>query len=822
MSRSTRTAPFLLLLLLAPYALGLGTQEGEGGAAPLRDAPADDAPEAAAGAPAPEPSEFGLRYVVGYRAGATDYAARAESYGASLAGSDDALRFAVFVPRDEDAFFRAVKQDPDVRYVEPDHVARALYVPNDPRWSSQYGPQNVGAPAAWDVSRGSTVAAVCIVDTGVRYTHEDINGTRWKGGYDFVNNDADPADDNGHGTHVAGTAAATLNNSKGVAGMGNVAVYGVKVLNSGGSGTYSWVASGIRWCADNTMNRTVISLSLGGSSNSSVLYDAVVHAVSRGKLVVAAAGNDGCNGCVGYPARFSQAIAVACTTSSRALCGFSSRGPEVDIAAPGYDVVSAWHTSDTAYNTISGTSMSTPHVSGAAALLWSKHTTLTAAGLRTLLEQTALDLGTPGVDGSFGAGELNVAAAMSPLPPSAPRSFNATFVGSRVELSWEPPASTYGNVTGYKVYRGVDGGALALLASLDGTKRSHVDSSCATVSACRYQVRAVNWKGIGNGTPERVPVANTAPTVGALSCAPALVLPGQPVTCTVDVRDDSAGVFYNVTWGDGTWTRLPPSGFGAAGRLQETHVFSLSGLRRVNVTVQDSGGLKATRTANVTVQSLNDCGTGTDAGNNFTHATPLGLPVTDCEGLLGSSDDHDYYRVNVTSGQRVEIALRPNSASDFDLCLLDVSGVSRACSTRGGSSIDTISHVAEGTGQWRILVYRYHGSGSYNLTANATAPPPNSAPVFRHLACMDSSARVGDQVTCLVKANDDSAGVFYTFNWGDGTSSRYPSSGYTRPNSTRSASHVWSTSGTFTVAITVTDSSGQTATITTTQFVEPA
>ncbi|HLF24422.1 MAG TPA: S8 family serine peptidase, partial [Burkholderiales bacterium] len=217
---------------------------------------------------------------------------------------------------------------------------------------------------------------------------------------DLVNGRSSAYDDNGHGTHVTGTAAAVANNGKGIAGIApGVAVGGVKVLNRAGSGTWSAVASGIVRCAD--AGSHVESLSLGGGP-SQVLADAIAYASSRGVVIVAAAGNGGpCTNCVEYPAKYPAVVAVSCTDTANAFCTFSSEGPEIDLAAPGKNIVSTWagvnpcnkRTANTCYAQISGTSMSTPHVAGIAALYLSTHPGASAAGIEFALKSGARDLG---------------------------------------------------------------------------------------------------------------------------------------------------------------------------------------------------------------------------------------------------------------------------------------------------------------------------------------------------------------------------------------------------------------------------------------------
>ena len=219
--------------------------------------------------------------------------------GAFKIFEDEDLGFTVFEADYPEELIDYFSSMPGVRYVEPDHVATAFFTPNDPKYPQQYGPQLISAPQAWDVQMGSDSVVVAVVDTGVDYNHEDLYGNVIKG-YDYVNGDSDPMDDQGHGTHCAGIIGATLNNGVGIAGIAQVSIMAVKVLDSQGSGYYSWIASGIRYAVDNGAD--VISMSLGGPSSDSTMQSACDYAQSRGVLVVAAAGND-YGGPVSYPAK---------------------------------------------------------------------------------------------------------------------------------------------------------------------------------------------------------------------------------------------------------------------------------------------------------------------------------------------------------------------------------------------------------------------------------------------------------------------------------------------------------------------------------------
>ncbi|MCK5357958.1 MAG: S8 family peptidase, partial [Elusimicrobiales bacterium] len=193
-------------------------------------------------------------------------------------------------------------------------------------------------------------------------------------------------DEHGHGTHVAGTIAA-IKDDKGVVGVApKAAIYGVKVLDGSGGGSYSTIIAGIEWCVDNGIN--VINMSLGGRSSIDSFHKAVKIAVEKGITVVCAAGND--SGAVNYPAKYAETLGISASTSSDAIAYFSSRGPEIDFVAPGYNVYSTYKGG--AYKSMSGTSMACPHVAGLAALaIGLGHTT--PAEVKTALVNASVDIG---------------------------------------------------------------------------------------------------------------------------------------------------------------------------------------------------------------------------------------------------------------------------------------------------------------------------------------------------------------------------------------------------------------------------------------------
>jgi len=315
---------------------------------------------------------------------------------------------------------RLVRDDSLVAAAEPDHVLHAFETPNDPYFATAGSYlSTIRLPQAWDVSHGSLGVVVAVVDTGISSVG-DLS-TQILPGRNFVAGNADARDDSviGHGTLVAGVAAATTNNGIGIAGAAwNASVLPVKVLDSRGFGTDSRVAAGIVWAADHAAD--VINLSLGGPASGQVLCDAVTYAESQDALVVASAGN-GANGRLNYPAACPNVVAVSATDARGDFASFSSFGPDVALAAPGLNVTSTRN--DNRYDTESGTSLAAPMVSGVAALVIAQHPDWSAAQVAQQLEDTAQDRGPRGADVYYGHGLLDAYAALGgPVqPPDFPR-----------------------------------------------------------------------------------------------------------------------------------------------------------------------------------------------------------------------------------------------------------------------------------------------------------------------------------------------------------------------------------------------------------------
>jgi subtilisin family serine protease len=295
------------------------------------------------------------------------------------------------------------------RLEEDKMVSLGKPTPPPPPQTTPWGVLKIGADAAWGSTTGGGVK-VAVIDTGVSRSHPDLAANLDPLCANFTT-ERDCNDNNGHGSHVAGTIAA-VNNSIQVVGVAHGArLYACKALNRGGSGYFSWIIGCIDWARLNGMH--VINMSLGASSGTASLEAACDAADAAGTLVVAAAGNEG-PGMTSYPAAYGSVVSVGATDSSDAVAYFSNTNSDVEWSAPGVAILSTWKGSGT--NTISGTSMASPHAAGTAALVKAANPALTNGCVRSLVSATAVDLGTPGHDASYGNGRLNAAAAVSAAP----------------------------------------------------------------------------------------------------------------------------------------------------------------------------------------------------------------------------------------------------------------------------------------------------------------------------------------------------------------------------------------------------------------------
>ncbi|MCK8044934.1 S8 family serine peptidase [Shewanella sp. 1CM18E] len=367
---------------------------------------------------------------------------------------------------------KIISRHPAVKYAEPNYVIKAIGTPDDPDFVSLWGLNNTGqdggtadadidAVEAWDITTGDSSVVIGVIDTGVDYNHPDLQANMWTNpneipgngidddangviddihGFNANNNSGDPMDDNGHGTHVAGTIGASGNNGVGVVGVNwDVSIVGCQFLNASGSGSTEGAIACIDYMTDLKVNHGVdikaTNNSWGGGGFSQALKDAIESGGDAGILFVAAAGNGAYDNdaSASYPASYDSdaVMAIASTDRNDAMSGFSQWGlTSVDMGAPGSAILST--TPGNTYSTFSGTSMATPHVAGAAALVWSINPDLSPTEMKQLL----MDSGDVNADltGKTVAGSrLNVANALDLADPDPGYRFTVTPASQTVE-----------------------------------------------------------------------------------------------------------------------------------------------------------------------------------------------------------------------------------------------------------------------------------------------------------------------------------------------------------------------------------------------------
>jgi thermitase len=318
-------------------------------------------------------------------------------------------------------------------------IGEVTLVPNDTNYSKQWGLNRILAAGAWDISTGSTSMVVAILDTGVDETHPDLS-PKMIAGYDFSNNDALPHDEHGHGTHVAGIAAAATNNGLGIAGLDwNARIMPVQVIASNGWGSDSDAIEGINYASSH--GARVINMSFGGGGSNALFQDAVNSAWANGVVLIASAGNDD-NDVFNYPAAYEHVIAVTASTKGDAKADFSNYGSYIDLAAPGVDILST--VPNNKYEYYSGTSMAAPFVTGLASLIYGRVPGLTPTEVETALKDTADDILNPGWDQYSGYGRINAQAALalykSPTTPTLSAILNPEFAPTYL-VDWNNTAN---------------------------------------------------------------------------------------------------------------------------------------------------------------------------------------------------------------------------------------------------------------------------------------------------------------------------------------------------------------------------------------------
>lgn len=562
---------------------------------------------------------------------------------------------------------RRLQANSSVLYAEPNYIVTAAAIPNDPRFPELYGLNNTGqtgglndadidAVEAWDIQTGGRVV-VAVIDTGLDYNHEDIVGNVWVNtgeianngidddnngyiddirGWDFVNNDNNPFDDNDHGTHVSGTIAAVGNNGIGVSGVNwSAQIMPLKFLSARGSGTTADAISALDYAV--MMGARISNNSWGGGAFSQALFDTIAAAQSAGHLFVAAAGNDGVNTDVtpSYPASYDldNIVSVAATDDNDALASFSNFGAvSVDLGAPGVSILST--TPGNTYSSFSGTSMATPHVSGSAALLLSEDPSLSLVGLKSaLLDNVDLLASLAGI--TVTGGRLNLASSVNGL--------------TRVLVS--PETATLAAGTSLQFV--ASGGAAPYSWSVSNTALASIDPVSGLVSALsagQLSVTATDANGVSGSAQLTITTVLVSPDTATLLVADTLQFNAQggtaPYRWTVSDSsiasiDANTGLLTALALGSVQVTATDANGVSdTTGNIvvSDISISPNTALLGIGDTQQfvAAGGVAPYRwaTGNLAVASIDANGLLTGVGAGVTNVT-----VTDAAGVSISSAD---------------------------------------------------------------------------------------------------------------------------------------------------------------------------------------
>jgi subtilisin family serine protease len=643
-----------------------------------------------------------------------------------------------------------LKNAKGVDYAQPDYEIHADLVPNDPGLSSQWAVSqtngiDINAPAAWDVTTGGGLP-VAVIDTGVQLNHPDLAANIWTNpgeipgngidddndgyvddvhGWDFVNNDNVPDDQNGHGTHVAGTIAAVGNNGIGVAGIAYSAkIVPLRVLDANGSGFVSDGVRAIAWAAAHHIHVANLSWTFGGAI-SQPLWDAIASAGDGGLLVAAAAGNSGNNADTTpeYPAAYDlpSIISVAALAADGTLAGFSNRGiASVDIAAPGVGILSTYKGST--YGLLSGTSMASPHVAGTAALLFAAHPGWTVAQVRDRILETAHPIASlAGIIGTGGL--LDAGAALAPAGNRAPA---VTITSPGVGTMVQPGTAVTFHASAIDPEDGDVSSSISWSSTLMGSLGTGASITRSNLVMGTHVIVATAHDSSGKRRSATLVVRVTAPIsyvdehAEPRQAAIAVAPDGTPL---LSWAEDGKGTIVS-RFGGSAWSREPASPAYAEDRSDP--LVEPSG--RVDVAIErDWGNLGARADNGILVASDDGSGQGTgwteqrvsegcgdDADGCGMDETPsLALDasgqlhvawtrVPAAPGVVPGNDPGLWHAVSHANGAwTAELVLGASDVADPDVAT-GSDGSTHIVFWRQGGAADGLYHATNETGDWVV------------------------------------------------------------------------------------------------------------------------
>jgi subtilisin family serine protease len=715
--------------------------------------------------------------------------------------------FSITAPGASVADVRGWATTAGIRGLEPDRMITAAALPNDPSFSRLYGLHNTGqtggladadidAAEAWDVTTGSRSVVVSVIDTGVDYRHPDLAANVWTNprevagdridndgngyvddvyGWDFANNDADPFDDEGHGTHVAGTIGAVGNNGTGVTGVNwQVSIMALKFLDANGSGTTSAAIAAINYATkmrrDFGVNIVATNNSWGGGGFSSSLQNAINAGGSAGILFVAAAGNEGVNNDTtpSYPASYSSGsiIAVAATDSSNRLASFSNYGAtSVDVAAPGVGILST--TPNNTYASYSGTSMATPQVTGVVALLKAARPDATADQIRAAILSTTTPVA--GLAGKVATGGVvNAAAALAALVGTPPA----------------PPPPTSGGP-----YEANDSIATASAVTLAGGRASvsavvgdgaygasDVDLFAVTVPAGGTLTVDIDAQSLGSALDSYLRVFNAAGTQLAANDD------AGSLDSLVSFTAQAAGTYYVgvSAYGNSTYS-ASAAGSGAAGTTTGgyTAAFTVA-LPAPTADVVDVSPDPRTTSVGAVLVVFDRAVTGFDAADLTLMRSGASVPLT---GVTVTTADNVRWTVNGLDAATASAGAYTLTLNAAGSGITSADGVALAAAASdtwttqaatlvdAGDSLATAAVIGITSGEIRLA--GVVGDGAFGsrdvdlyrvtLVAGQTIVVDIDAVTLAGGSSLDSYVRLFDSRGRQVAANDDSGGTFDSY-----------------------------------------------------------
>jgi len=680
----------------------------------------------------------------------------------------------------------ALEKNPKIAFIVPDLEIFTMAETLD------WGVDRIDADIVHEYNKGTGVK-VAIMDTGIDYDHPDL-AANYKGGYDFGGrlvwlgrNDDDPMDKQGHGTHCAGIVAAVKGNDIGVIGVAPEAyLYAVKVFDDRGNGRYSDVIEGLEWCIDNDIQ--VISMSFGSaySAGDPGIEPWINAAYDAGILLVGAAGNEGSGeDTVIYPARYANVIAVAATDRNNNRASWSSTGPDVELAAPGVSIYSTYLGGG--YATMSGTSMACPHVAGTAALAIEAG----EGDVRQRLKDTADDLGTTGKDNQYGHGLVDADEAAPPTgnqPPVANAKGPYTGdEGSSIEFDGSESSDPDGTIDSYEWDFG------------DGTSGTGSNPTHAYADNGEYTVTLTvtdddGGTGIDNAAAT---ISNVAPTADA--GGPYTGYVGQAVTFAGSATDPGTADVLTYEW-DFVYDTAFTVDTSGVDLTNPSHTYDSEGLYTVALCVSDDdGGVSTIFTATVTITAPDkEAPVITDAIGDIDDTTgesvTVSATITDNVGVISAT----VHYMPIDATEETTVAMTKEATSD--VWSVDVPVDS--------DKVGTITYYITAQDAAPITA-RDPAEGTYSITVT-----DNDAPVAE--AGSDQEVLVTEEVTFDGSGSSDNIGITsyrWDFDARDGIGE--DATGVI-------VTHSYTTAGTYTVTLTVSDDAGNEASDTLTVTVSEA